>query len=574
MARSRRPVPNPSIPRLEWVAKTYPDAVWILTVFGFMEAAAMDDARTIMEYEAEAVVDMDQGGESITYSGFLSDGVAYQIREYGAENTEYDRYIPWLAKSLNRVTKKPVKKLREVFEKAYPGLLLDRDLPHVVKRMAEDDELLSKVGKKVDRKESDPTPILVDAFTVTHGAAGDGVNDAWYHLDEPAYTEAEGLIGLILGGVQELISSFGTVVRWAEGAGVDLDDYEPLEAVELAKEWAARQPKDPSIVAGDVVYEFDDGWTFQELTTRPQFMCEGKYLDHCVKGYKPSKVGVVYRIFSLRDLQGRPVATLRWEIDGEYVSQYYGMSNETPEKDEVERAAEFRRNYIDENLVSSGNKLERLSPDAEQFPALAGEFEGEFLGAVQFRGRPDEAIAVYDTGFQEILLPTRAIDTFVELLEEEAEKEHGEAAVEKVREQVLSTVRKTPAESIPVVDWMVDEGLGDSFPWELWKQIGVQFPRDHLVNLISAYELPHEPASNPRKRRKAKRKATPEYKRLLDRSRRLWETYDAKPLKKNLVAFGTHVERMEKSSSLKVKTEARRAARAFNAEFRARGWKK
>ena len=75
-------------------------------------------------------------------------------------------------------------------------------------------------------------------------------------------------------------------------------------------------------------------------------------------------------------------------------------------------------------------------------------------------------------------------------------------------------------------------------------------------------------------KRKAKRKATPEYKRLLDRSHRLWETYDAKPLKKNLVAFGTHVERMEKSSSLKVKTEARRAARAFNAEFRARGWKK
>ena len=69
-------------------------------------------------------------------------------------------------------------------------------------------------------------------------------------------------------------------------------------------------------------------------------------------------------------------------------------------------------------------------------------------------------------------------------------------------------------------------------------------------------------------------KKTPEYKRILDRSRRLWETYDAKPLKKNLVAFGTHVERMEKSSSLKVKAEARRAARAFNAEFRARGWKK
>jgi len=81
---------------------------------------------------------------------------------------------------------------------------------------------------------------------------------------------------------------------------------------------------------------------------------------------------------------------------------------------------------------------------------------------------------------------------------------------------------------------------------------------------------------NPHKRKaKAKRKSkTPEWKRLLDRSHRLWETYDAKPLKKNLLAFGAHIEKMKTSGSAKVKTEARRAERAFSAEFKARDWKR
>ena len=64
------------------------------------------------------------------------------------------------------------------------------------------------------------------------------------------------------------------------------------------------------------------------------------------------------------------------------------------------------------------------------------------------------------------------------------------------------------------------------------------------------------------------------WKRLITRCQKLWEAYDEKPLKKNLVAFGAHIEKMKASKSVRVKTEARRAARAFNAEFRARGWKK
>jgi len=117
---------------------------------------------------------------------------------------------------------------------------------------------------------------------------------------------------------------------------------------------------------------------------------------------------------------------------------------------------------------------------------------------------------------------------------------------------------------VPVRDYdQVD--LSTSFDMHTWED--VLLPSDDEMAMASKSQ-----SANPRKR-KPKRK-TPEWKRLLDRSHRLWETYDAKPLKKNLAAFGAHIEKMKTSASLKVKTEARRAERAFNAEFKARGWKR
>jgi hypothetical protein len=74
---------------------------------------------------------------------------------------------------------------------------------------------------------------------------------------------------------------------------------------------------------------------------------------------------------------------------------------------------------------------------------------------------------------------------------------------------------------------------------------------------------------NPRRRRKK----TPEWKRLIEQSRRHWERYDEKPLKRNLFAFGAHLERMKASGSARVKAERARALRAFRREMKLHGWK-
>jgi fluoroquinolone resistance protein len=62
-------------------------------------------------------------------------------------------------------------------------------------------------------------------------------------------------------------------------------------------------------------------------------------------------------------------------------------------------------------------------------------------------------------------------------------------------------------------------------------------------------------------------------KALMGHCQLRWEIYDAKPTKKNLMAFGRCIGRMKASKSARVKQERRRALRAFRKEMRDTGWK-
>ena len=70
----------------------------------------------------------------------------------------------------------------------------------------------------------------------------------------------------------------------------------------------------------------------------------------------------------------------------------------------------------------------------------------------------------------------------------------------------------------------------------------------------------------------AKATATPEWKRLIARCQRLWETYDKAPTKAKLEAFGAHIKKMKASKSVRAKAEAARATRSFNAEWKRQGY--
>ena len=549
MARSRRPVKNPSIPRLEWVAKTYPDWVWVYTVQGFMLASGMDAEASRMADSADAFASdnsfEEAAGSPVTsIPDELSDMVGRDIVLAGTASTEYDRYIPWLAKRLNEYGKAPIKRVRRIMKEVYPDMILP---------------------PSAGISES-PGQIDVDPFRWSRSGE---VRHAVDSLGWSEQVEVRELLEDAASKCEALALQFGSIVNWARETRVNLDDYNGDEAREAAMHWAENRPKG-DVVPGEVVYEFADGWTFQELSTKKQLECEGVEVDHCVKHYSPSKIGVKYRIFSLRDPDGHPKVTMEWNVPGEYVSQYKGLSNSAPDKDAVERAVEFRLNYIDKNLVSDDKKLEQASHYSEYFPAYVGEFKGGFKGVYAPAGSPEMAVAVY----KDSMVPASDIRRHVDMVETDVYQELGAGDSIAADEEVLRRIRETDAMDA----WTGDmEGWEDQawLAWPTWKLFGAAISSsDELVDEIGSYEIrpPAGASANPRKR-KAKRK-TPEWKRLLDRSHRLWETYDAKPLKKNLVAFGAHIEKMKTSASLKVKTEARRAERAFNAEFKARGWKR
>jgi hypothetical protein len=62
-------------------------------------------------------------------------------------------------------------------------------------------------------------------------------------------------------------------------------------------------------------------------------------------------------------------------------------------------------------------------------------------------------------------------------------------------------------------------------------------------------------------------------KTMLLCSQGLWEAYDAKPTKKNLMQFGKWLGIMSHSKSARVKQERRRGLRAFRKEMRDQGWR-
>lgn len=90
--------------------------------------------------------------------------------------------------------------------------------------------------------------------------------------------------------------------------------------------------------AGQVVYEFHNGWTIQKLTTPEQLQYEGDEMGHCVGGYSHKVAGGSDIIYSLRDNKGEPHVTMEVvakfgnEIGPGVENQYVHPDSHEPEE--------------------------------------------------------------------------------------------------------------------------------------------------------------------------------------------------------------------------------------------------
>lgn len=123
------------------------------------------------------------------------------------------------------------------------------------------------------------------------------------------------------------------LVDWIEQSGIG-DEYLQMnidDAFRRADRWHQEQfgkGTDQAATGKNVVYQFKDGFTIVKLGPE-DCDSEGRAMGHCVGGYAGSVSAGSIQIYSLRDPQSKPHATI--EIDyWKSVQQIKGKQNEPP----------------------------------------------------------------------------------------------------------------------------------------------------------------------------------------------------------------------------------------------------
>lgn len=120
------------------------------------------------------------------------------------------------------------------------------------------------------------------------------------------------------------------IAMWATRERVDIGRTSLAEALEAIRHFDAFAGEMPQ---GEVVYEFEDGYTLQRIWKPEQLEAEGAAMQHCVGDYCLDE-GDPTHIYSLRDERGMPHVTMEYDIgtidQGGHFVQIYGKQNEGP----------------------------------------------------------------------------------------------------------------------------------------------------------------------------------------------------------------------------------------------------
>jgi hypothetical protein len=113
------------------------------------------------------------------------------------------------------------------------------------------------------------------------------------------------------------------LLAWYLATKPDLTKLDLGQALDAAEAWADAQ-------AAKVVYEFPDGWTMRRLMTKRELEVEGERMDHCVGGKEYCEKVRTGRsiIYSLRDPDDGPHATLEWSVIDKHFKQIFGPEDE------------------------------------------------------------------------------------------------------------------------------------------------------------------------------------------------------------------------------------------------------
>jgi Uncharacterized low-complexity proteins len=123
---------------------------------------------------------------------------------------------------------------------------------------------------------------------------------------------------------KELHRLGAALLQWQAKERIDLTKIDLVEALDAVQDWEGTDTAD--IPQGVEVYEFPDGYTVQKLSAE-DLESEGEVMQHCVGGYCEAVESGDSVIYSLRDANGKPHATMEFSPEKERFVQIYGKQN-------------------------------------------------------------------------------------------------------------------------------------------------------------------------------------------------------------------------------------------------------
>lgn len=146
---------------------------------------------------------------------------------------------------------------------------------------------------------------------------------------------------------KEVVDTLAEMKKHRQGLDVmQTQAHELIPKVKDFQHWRREQER-PNL--GEIHHDFGDGWTIRKLQNADEAKIEGDDMGHCVGGYGNGIDQGYHHIFSLRDPQNRPHATVELEAgenaygDLRYnsVTQVQGKSNEEPIPEYMDRVNEW-----------------------------------------------------------------------------------------------------------------------------------------------------------------------------------------------------------------------------------------
>ncbi len=325
---SRRP--NPVAKRAEWIAKKYPRTVLTDSLLAWLEANGVHQPILYsLQWDALTEAKGPRPPNAIAVLGYLQDQLK---RRPQLETTPFDRYLPWLARALNKQHKYAVKRIR--------------DFGRLLVRRAEKGHPEGAAASQLERQTGEQLAKVRDV-----GEAVELLGSPRGYFASLLGHEARFELGSIINGdykrvVDDAIRHFGVISRWATDENFDLGSLSVGAAADIGLHWADKQRWKGGTPPGHTIFAWPDGWTIRELISEDDLEYEGAMMGHCVDAYRPQDVGPgpdsKFRLFSLRDPQNQPHATMEWDRTHQYTSQLRGKGNAAPLPKYVARVLAFR----------------------------------------------------------------------------------------------------------------------------------------------------------------------------------------------------------------------------------------